>query len=108
MEESWLKRNIPILSWLPAYDRSWFTADAIAGLTVWGLVVPEIDGIRRGGRLAAPVWTIHPCRFAVDICPAGDIAPSFCPANIGNRRTDRFIGDSDSGRYRNCHRPGDH
>ncbi len=41
MEESWLKRNIPILSWLPAYDRSWLTADAIAGLTVWGLVVPE-------------------------------------------------------------------
>ena len=41
MENSWLKRNIPILSWLPAYDRSWLTADAIAGLTVWGLVVPE-------------------------------------------------------------------
>ena len=41
METSWLKRNIPILSWLPAYDRSWLNADVIAGLTVWGLVVPE-------------------------------------------------------------------
>jgi len=41
MGTSWLKRNIPILSWLPAYDRSWLTADAIAGLTLWGLVVPE-------------------------------------------------------------------
>ena len=41
METSWLKRNIPILSWLPAYDRSWLTADVIAGLTLWGLVVPE-------------------------------------------------------------------
>ena len=41
METSWLKRIIPILSWLPAYDRSWLTADAIAGLTVWGLIVPE-------------------------------------------------------------------
>ena len=41
METSWLKRNIPILTWLPAYNRSWLTADAIAGLTVWGLVVPE-------------------------------------------------------------------
>jgi high affinity sulfate transporter 1 len=38
---SWLKRNIPILTWLPNYDRSWLTVDAIAGLTVWGLVVPE-------------------------------------------------------------------
>ncbi len=36
-----LKRSIPILAWLPAYDRSWLTADAIAGLTVWGLIVPE-------------------------------------------------------------------
>ncbi len=41
METSWLKRTIPILSWLPAYDRSWLTADAIAGLTVWGLIVPQ-------------------------------------------------------------------
>ena len=41
METSWLKRTVPILSWLPAYDRSWLTADAIAGLTVWGLIVPQ-------------------------------------------------------------------
>ena len=41
METNWFKRNIPILSWLPAYDRSWLSADAIAGLTVWGLLVPE-------------------------------------------------------------------
>ena len=41
METNWFKRNIPILSWLPAYDRSWLSADAIAGLTVWGLIVPE-------------------------------------------------------------------
>ena len=29
LEESWLKRNIPILSWLPKYDRSWLTVDMI-------------------------------------------------------------------------------
>ena len=40
-EGSRVKRNIPILSWLPAHDRSWLSADAIAGLTVWGLIVPE-------------------------------------------------------------------
>ena len=38
---SWLSRNVPVVSWLPGYDRSWLSADAIAGLTVWGLVVPE-------------------------------------------------------------------
>ena len=36
-----IRRFIPILSWLPRYDRSWLTVDLIAGLTLWGLVVPE-------------------------------------------------------------------
>jgi high affinity sulfate transporter 1 len=34
-------RFVPIVGWLPRYDRSWLTFDAIAGLTLWGLVVPE-------------------------------------------------------------------
>ena len=38
---SGLRRYIPILSWLPRYDRAWLTVDVIAGLTLWGLVVPE-------------------------------------------------------------------
>jgi SulP family sulfate permease len=36
-----IRRFIPILSWLPQYDRSWLAVDVIAGLTLWGLVVPE-------------------------------------------------------------------
>ena len=32
---------IPILSWLPHYERTWLSFDIIAGLTLWGLVVPE-------------------------------------------------------------------
>jgi sulfate permease, SulP family len=36
-----LTRLVPILSWLPGYDRTWLTLDIIAGLTLWGLVVPE-------------------------------------------------------------------
>ena len=38
---SGITRLVPILSWLPHYDRSWLTFDIIAGLTLWGLVVPE-------------------------------------------------------------------
>jgi high affinity sulfate transporter 1 len=33
--------SIPILSWLPAYDRGFLRGDAIAGLTVWAVLVPE-------------------------------------------------------------------
>ena len=36
-----LKRFIPILAWLPEYDRSSLALDVVAGLTLWGLVVPE-------------------------------------------------------------------
>ena len=36
-----MTRFVPSIAWLPRYERSWFTVDAIAGLTLWGLVVPE-------------------------------------------------------------------
>jgi sulfate permease, SulP family len=36
-----LTRLLPILGWLPQYNRGWLAADVIAGLTLWGLVVPE-------------------------------------------------------------------
>jgi high affinity sulfate transporter 1 len=36
-----IARYVPILSWLPSYDRAWLPFDVIAGLTLWGLVVPE-------------------------------------------------------------------
>jgi SulP family sulfate permease len=36
-----ISRFVPIVSWLPRYDRSWLSVDVIAGLTLWGLVVPE-------------------------------------------------------------------
>jgi high affinity sulfate transporter 1 len=32
---------LPILSWFPHYDRGWWSKDALAGLTLWGLLVPQ-------------------------------------------------------------------
>ena len=32
---------LPILAWARTYQRGWWGRDAIAGLTLWGLVVPE-------------------------------------------------------------------
>jgi SulP family sulfate permease len=37
-----LRRFLPILTWLPGYDRRWLRFDVIAGATVWGLLVPEM------------------------------------------------------------------
>jgi len=37
-----VRRYAPIVSWLPAYDRRNLRFDAIAGATIWGLLVPEM------------------------------------------------------------------
>jgi SulP family sulfate permease len=38
---SGIRRFVPILQWLPKYDREWLRFDVIAGATLWGLLVPE-------------------------------------------------------------------
>jgi high affinity sulfate transporter 1 len=38
---SGIARFVPIVAWLPAYDRGLLRFDAIAGATIWGLLVPE-------------------------------------------------------------------
>lgn len=39
-----LARFLPIVSWLPNYQRSWLKGDLIAGLSVWALMVPASLG----------------------------------------------------------------
>ena len=39
---SGVRRYLPVLTWLPAYDRTWLRFDVIAGATIWGLLVPEM------------------------------------------------------------------
>ena len=36
-----LRRYVPIIEWLPRYERGWLAGDAVAGLSVWALVVPQ-------------------------------------------------------------------
>ena len=35
-------RWVPMVGWLPQYQRSWLRPDMIAGFTIWGLLVPEM------------------------------------------------------------------
>jgi SulP family sulfate permease len=37
-----VRRFVPILSWLPHYKSAWLTRDVIAGITIWGLLIPEM------------------------------------------------------------------
>ena len=38
---SGLNRILPILNWLPGYERAWLRGDILAGLTVLALLIPE-------------------------------------------------------------------
>lgn len=37
-----LTRWLPAANWLPGYRRAWLVHDSIAGLTIWGLLIPEM------------------------------------------------------------------
>ncbi len=39
-----LVRWLPILGWLPRYNRAWLVGDIVAGLSVWALMVPQALG----------------------------------------------------------------
>lgn len=39
-----LARFIPILHWLPRYNKAWLAGDIIAGLSVWALMIPQALG----------------------------------------------------------------
>jgi sulfate permease, SulP family len=41
-DPGWLARWVPAASWLPRYQRGWLAGDAIAGFTIWGLLIPEM------------------------------------------------------------------
>jgi MFS superfamily sulfate permease-like transporter len=48
-------RAVPILGWIREYQRPWLARDVIAGLTVWGLIVPE--GMAYAGLAGLPPQT---------------------------------------------------
>ena len=43
-EPGLLARYVPILHWLPRYNKAWLTGDMVAGLSVWALMVPQSLG----------------------------------------------------------------
>jgi sulfate permease, SulP family len=47
-----LARVVPILGWSPHYEADWLRGDVIAGLTLWGILVPE--GIAYAAMAGAP------------------------------------------------------
>ncbi|HTO84839.1 MAG TPA: SulP family inorganic anion transporter, partial [Methylomirabilota bacterium] len=57
-----IQRLLPILDWLPTYQRAWLLPDFLAGLAVWAVMVPE--GMAYSGIVGVPpivgLYTIVP------------------------------------------------
>ena len=63
-----LARWMPILSWLPSYNRAWLRPDLIAGLTVAALVIPKSLGY--AGIAGVPVqYGLYACAAGALIYP---------------------------------------
>jgi MFS superfamily sulfate permease-like transporter len=54
--ETGIRRYIPILAWLPKYQRAWLQPDFIAGLTIMALLVPDARHIHSRIRKFANQW----------------------------------------------------
>src|SRR5262250_2048923 len=52
MSERTAGRLLPILRWLPCYQRAWILPDVLAGLAVWAVMVPE--GMAYAGIVGVP------------------------------------------------------
>ena len=76
------QRLFPILRWLPAYRREWLVPDALAGLAVWAVMVPE--SMAYAGIVGVPpimgLYTIVPPLIT---WIAEDISTSFALAKPG-------------------------
>ena len=59
---SLVRQLLPILGWLPSYQRSWLLPDILAGLALWAVMVPE--GMAYAGIVGVPpimgLYTIIP------------------------------------------------
>src|SRR5437763_741495 len=59
-------RLVPILEWIPGYRREWLLPDALAGIALWAVMVPE--GMAYAGIVGVPpimgLYTIVPALLA--------------------------------------------
>ena len=64
------KQLLPVLDWLPAYRREWLLPDALAGLALWAVIVPE--SMAYAGIVGVPpimgLYTIVPPLIAYTRC----------------------------------------
>jgi high affinity sulfate transporter 1 len=82
-----IKSYLPILKWLPNYQKGWFRPDLIAALTLWALLVPEamayagIAGMPpEAGLYAAPLMLVAYAIFGSS--PHLDVGPSSAVAAL--------------------------
>src|SRR3954471_22639512 len=60
------QRILPIIEWIPGYQRAWLVPDALAGIALWAVMVPE--SMAYAGIVGVPpimgLYTIVPALLA--------------------------------------------
>jgi hypothetical protein len=41
LKSEWIKSALPLIDWLPNYQKTWLRTDILAGLAVWAMMVPK-------------------------------------------------------------------
>lgn len=59
-----LQSLVPILTWLPRYERAWLRADVMAGLAVWAMTVPQALAYA-GIAGVPPIYGLYTVPFAM-------------------------------------------
>jgi high affinity sulfate transporter 1 len=59
-----LRSLLPIITWMPSYQRTWLRADIIAGLAVWAMTVPQALGYAGIARVP-PVYALYTVPLAM-------------------------------------------
>jgi hypothetical protein len=80
-----LARYVPILHWLPHYNKAWLSGDIVAGLSVWALMVPQCLGF--AAICGVPVqYGLYAAAIALIVC---QLAPRRHRAQFDHRRRHR-------------------
>ena len=83
------ERAVPAVSWLRTYDRTWFRADVLAGLTAGGVVIPQAMAYATVAGLPVQVGLMTCIVPMVVYAAARRVAQDEPEHDVDHRRADR-------------------
>src|SRR6516225_6567849 len=71
---------LPIVGW---YETAWLRPDILAGLTLWGILVPEAIALRGDGARTTAGWTLYSFGLPSCLCRTGNHSAGGLGSDLG-------------------------